>query len=108
MQFENWQRDSPPCKVAWGKDGYIVGFRYRHGATAWHITTVQSGTIRDYWVADGRFREFLETHCKFEPFSMIFVTVDIEATPGAEERAAVLAAINQWEEAVNAMASANS
>ena len=108
MQFENWQRDTPPCKVAWGKDGYIGGFRYRHGTTAWHITTVQAGTIHDYLVADGRFREVLETHGRFVLFSMSFVTDDIEATPEAEERTAVLAAINEWEDAVNAMASANS
>jgi hypothetical protein len=99
MQWENWQRDTPPCKVFWARDGYIIGFRYHRDTTAWHITTVQAGGINDYWVADGRFHRILETRCRFTDFSMLFVTDDVEATPESDERTAVLAAIREWEDA---------
>jgi len=99
MQWANWQRDTPPCKVFWGKDGYIIGFRYHRETLAWHITTVQPGAIRDYWVTDGRFRRILETRCTFTHFSMLFVTDDAEVTLEPDERAAVLTAIGEWEDA---------
>jgi hypothetical protein len=99
MQSENWQRENPPCKAAWGKDGYIVGSRYRRETTAWHITTARAGTIHDYWVAGGRFRHILETRCTFTPFSKIVVTDDAEAIPEPDERTAALTAISKWEDA---------
>ena len=107
MRWDNWQKDSPPYKVAWGTNGYISGFRYRRDTTiAWHITTVQAGTIRDYWVTDGRFRPILETHWTFTP-STVFVTDDADATLGTDERTAILAAISGWED-VSSTAKRNS
>ena len=100
MQWDNWQKDSPLYKVAWGTNGYVSGFRYRRDTTtAWHITTVQAGTIRDYWVTDGRFLlPILETRWNSTP-SIVFVTDDADATLGADERTAILAAISGWEDA---------
>jgi hypothetical protein len=98
---ENWQRDTPPFKVSWGHDGYIIGFRYRREqAMAWHITTVQQVTIHDFFVIDGRLHFIHETRATFSALlPLIFETDDAEANPTTEERMAVLAAIKQWENA---------
>jgi hypothetical protein len=100
MQWNNWQKDAPPCKVFWGTDGYIIGLRYHREMTAaWHITTVRAGTLHDYWVTDGRFHRILKETLYAYAISMLFTTDDAETLPEPSERTAVLAAIGEWEDA---------
>jgi hypothetical protein len=99
MQFVDWQKDSPFYKVRWGGNGYISGFRYRQGATiAWHITTEQSGSVRQYFVTGGQLRSIRKTTVT-PTLVMAFETDDVDAAISSEERTEILAAINGWEDA---------